>query len=317
MAALLIIRGIQVENANAIAGFTYGFPAISNFLGYVHALDRKSQVAFDNERPQLTDVAVISHSTQVHAHRNQAYEEYSFALTRNPLTKQGNTASFNEEGRMHMTVTLVVKMDKAPPWDDQEWQDYTTWLEQAAASQRLAGGTIVGVRDIEVIEGIDLSEQNIENKKLLRTLLPGFALVSRHDVLKEHQQKTGKTSLQAWLDFSALEYVAERKEESEQAEWRVKKDYKGWLKPIVVGYQGISELYDAGAVAKSRDSNTPVRFVEALYSLGQWLSPHRIQKLDQLFWCYQYQEQEAQYLCINSYQPPAAEAQVTQLAQGE
>lgn len=305
MESLLILRGIKVENANAIAGFTYGFPAISHFLGYVHALDRKAQTAFGEERPQLKEVAVVSHTTQVQAHRNHGYEDYSFALTRNPLTKQGNTPSFNEEARMHMTITLLIKMHNSPPWDEQEWQEYKTWLYQTATTQRLAGGTIVNLREMEVIEDIDFTEKNNDNKRLLRSLLPGFALVSRHQLLIQHQKQTGKTQLQAWMDFSALHYQAERKEaDSELADWRVNKQYKGWLKPIAVGYQAISQLYEPGQVAKSRDNKTPVSFVETLYSLGQWLSPHRIEQLEQLFWQYQYLQDKNQYLCINAYQPP-------------
>jgi CRISPR-associated protein Csy2 len=32
----ILIERIKVQNANAIAGFTWGFPAITHFLGFVH-----------------------------------------------------------------------------------------------------------------------------------------------------------------------------------------------------------------------------------------------------------------------------------------
>ena len=38
---VVILHQIRIENANAMAGFTYGFPAITHLLGYVHALSRK------------------------------------------------------------------------------------------------------------------------------------------------------------------------------------------------------------------------------------------------------------------------------------
>ena len=38
--SLFIIKNMHIEGANAIAGFTYGFPAITQFLGFVHALSR-------------------------------------------------------------------------------------------------------------------------------------------------------------------------------------------------------------------------------------------------------------------------------------
>jgi CRISPR-associated protein Csy2 len=34
MSSLILLRRMKVENANAIAGLTYGFPAITHFLGF-------------------------------------------------------------------------------------------------------------------------------------------------------------------------------------------------------------------------------------------------------------------------------------------
>ena len=41
MKSTLLLRHLKVENANAISGLTYGFPAISHFLGFTHALSRR------------------------------------------------------------------------------------------------------------------------------------------------------------------------------------------------------------------------------------------------------------------------------------
>jgi CRISPR-associated protein Csy2 len=41
MSSLILLRRVRVENANAIAGLTYGFPAITHFLGFSHALSRR------------------------------------------------------------------------------------------------------------------------------------------------------------------------------------------------------------------------------------------------------------------------------------
>src|SRR5687767_14223913 len=103
MKALLTIRNICVDNANAIAGLTYGFPAVSHFLGFTHALSRKLTRKLG---VALGGCAVVCHSHKVQAYQPSGWGDYVFALTRNPLTKEGDTAPFNEEGRMHMEVTL-------------------------------------------------------------------------------------------------------------------------------------------------------------------------------------------------------------------
>jgi CRISPR-associated protein Csy2 len=41
MSQYIVVNRIKVQNANAIAGFTWGFPAITNFLGFVQNLSRK------------------------------------------------------------------------------------------------------------------------------------------------------------------------------------------------------------------------------------------------------------------------------------
>ena len=105
MDTLLILRKLKVENANAISGMTWGFPAISNFLGYVHALSRKVQ---HKHGFVFEGCGVICHAQQVQAYQPRGWGDYVFSLTRNPLTKDAKSPPFIEEGRMHLTVSLVI-----------------------------------------------------------------------------------------------------------------------------------------------------------------------------------------------------------------
>jgi CRISPR-associated protein Csy2 len=81
----------------------------------------------------------------------------------------------------------------------------------------------------------------------------------------------------------------------------VDKPASGWLVPITTGFKAISPLYEPGEVANTRDPSVPFRFVESVYSVGQWLSPHRIRDINSIFW--RYHQQDDWYLCKNSYQP--------------
>src|ERR1700722_11508278 len=104
--SLLILPNLEVENANAIAGFTHGFPAISNFLGFTHALSRKLKASHNLT---LGGCAVVCHQHQIQAYRDSKWEDYVYSLTRNPLTKDGRPPGFIEEGRMHLKLTLVIE----------------------------------------------------------------------------------------------------------------------------------------------------------------------------------------------------------------
>ena len=319
MKSLLILKRIQVQNANAIAGLTWGFPAITNFLGFTHALSRFIQT---EHSVQLGGCAVICHQHQVQAYQPSGYGEYIFSLTRNPLTSAGKTAPFNEEGRMHMEVSLIIECDFSADCidfdTDNEERDIALFekqIIQKVLRQRLAGGTIL---DIEKVEFASLAQEiearDKQCRRLMLSLLPGFLLVDRSELLSEHfdhikQESPDSELLDAWLDFSALKFKANPEgregalpDENTPAEWvRIEKPAQGWLVPLMTGYKAISTLYEAGQVANTRDPQIPFRFVESAYGVGQWLSPHRVKDIQQIFW--RYHHEGDWYLCKNSYQP--------------
>lgn len=321
MKSLLILEHLRVENANAISGMTWGFPAVTNFLGFTHALSRFTQ---KEHGVALGGCGVICHWHQVKAHQPGGYGEYVFGLTRNPLIMKGKeavTAPFNEEGKMHLEVSLLIECDfdfydlpAETGNDEEDIELFTQAIKEKLLTLRLAGGNIQSVQQVrfETLPETSEEQRGWARKKLLK-LLPGFALVDRSELLTEHFQELQKRKqdaelLDAWLDFAALKYQAQPDPEIEDlneetpATWELQpKPAEGWLVPIMTGYQGISPLYEPGEVAHTRDPSVPFRFVESVYGIGQWLSPHRIKKLDQLIW--HYQQQGTDYLCTNSYQP--------------
>lgn len=313
MSTLIILRHIQVENANAIAGFTYGFPGISTFLGYTHALSRKLQVSHGLT---LDGCGVICHHHQVQCYQLGGRGDYVFAQSRNPLTKEGETSPIIEEGRMQLTVTLLLECNGLITNGDFGIADLKSHLEQLCPAMRLAGGTIKTIRQVEIV-GIPEAQDELArfSRRQLRRLLPGFTLLDRTHLLSEHFEtiKTENSEaelLDAWLDFVALKAKAEpilaegeELNENSKANWQyTPKPAGGWLVPIATGYRAISPLYRAGEVANSRDNQTPFAFAESVYGIGEWCSPHRLKSIEQLLWRYHYQEQGGWYLCKNNSQ---------------
>ncbi|QDJ13787.1 type I-F CRISPR-associated protein Csy2 [Mergibacter septicus] len=285
MEQYLILKRIKVSNANAIAGFTYGFPAVTHFLGYVHALSRKLQ----GQGITLSDTAILCHQAQIHAYRENNYEPYHFALTRNPLTKDEKTAPINEEGKMYLEVSLIIKVTGLNTASDEGIEEKCKEIKALAEQQKLAGGTINSIQHCSLIT-------NDQPTKILRSLLPGFILVDRSDLLAQTSQ-TDK--LKQWLSFSALKFTAHKiieenntteqeSEKKEKIEWRQEKK-QGYLVPIQIGYKAISQTYAANEVENSRDQTTPVTFVEAIHSIAEWIgSPSRITSMEQILWTYHY-----------------------------
>lgn len=313
----LLLRGLKIENANMVAGLTWGFPGVSQFLGFTHALDRKLRQRDLTIPSLLGGCAIICHNHQHHS-RADSYGSQHFCLTRNPLTKEGNTAPFNEEGRMHLEVSLLIemtmslddfyeKMDREDILEDQKEDDYFfSSVKRAICSSRIAGGVCVQHDKLELIkfEG-DAFEVRRKTKKVLFSLLPGFALIDRSDLLAPHHEalvahNNQATLIEAWMDFGGLRHryfsssdkATDKDSEDElNGEWRrVELPEQGWFVPIMTGFQPIADLQSPGSVEGSRDVSCSSCPVEAVYGVGQWLAPYRMEQIDSLLWSYRYDE---------------------------
>jgi len=307
MSIYVTLNHIQIQNANCVNGLTFGFPAVTHFLGYVHALSRKLEQSHDIS---LGGCAIACHQHQVHAYQPKGFGEYIFSLTRNPLTKGGKTAPIIEEGKMHLTVSLVVKCEGLIEGGEEGVKALQNHLKQLCLTQKLAGGVINSIRNIVIESANSDAEQITLTQRIRRRLLPGFLLLDRSYYLEKRLSSLQEINpeaetLDAWLDFSALKFEAEALlEEGEElgdkskAAWRyIPKPESGYLVPITTGYRAISKVYKAGEIAGARDPSVPLCFVEAAYGLGEWQSPHRLQDIDNALW--DYQDEEGWYLCTN------------------
>ena len=308
MSQYLVLKNVEVQNANAISGMTWGFPAPSHFLGFAHALSRKlkSDMA---DVISLGGTAIVCHSHQVQAHKPGGYESV-FSLSRNPLTKEGKTAPFNEEGRMHMTVSLIIEVDgevgdiNAEQTKDENIKELIQYVKQRAPQQRLAGGIITGIKDVRWFDTGEASEKKL--RRFMLSLLPGFVLQDRTDRLIDHHESRPDTTnkrdmLDSLLDFISFQSVATPDSETDPQEgdvcqWSLlPKPDKGWFVPVAVGYKAISQVYEPGIVKNARDNETPFCFVESAYGLGQWISPHRVTNIEDIIWSYSVEDDL--YLC--------------------
>jgi CRISPR-associated protein Csy2 len=210
MSKYILINRIQVQNANAIAGFTWGFPAITHFLGFAHNLSRKLSKKEDFKDIELSGCAVISHTHQVHTY-NGKYDK-QFTQTRNPSYQDKEESKYKvgtppiiEEGKMNMTVSLLIEYNG---YIGNREDEFLNWIKNICCLQRLAGGTILKIKKIQLFT---IDKQNINTLK--RFLLPGFVLMDKSEYLEKHyyrlQEKNKEAELfDAWLDFIAIKQQA-------------------------------------------------------------------------------------------------------------
>jgi CRISPR-associated protein Csy2 len=314
--ALLILPRLRVQNANAISSpLTWGVPAPTAFTGFVHALSRNLASQLDLE---LDGVAIVCHRFEPQVSRPAGRRAFTFNLTRNPLDKDGSTAAIVEEGRAHIDdISLVIGVRGAALYSGLDRKSIADDAWREAMKMRIAGGSILPptrtcdgrYRGPELIEWLDTPEQqHAITRKISRSLLPGFALVSREAKLEQHlewlrQSCPDSTSLDALLDLSRLNFDPPSENERE---WSIRPK-SGWLVPLPVGYAAISPLYAPGEVKSARDQTVPFRFVESVLSLGEWISPHRVENICDLLWYHESDLERGIYRCTT----PAYSAQLS------
>jgi len=322
MSQYLVLSHIKVQNANSIAGLTWGFPALTQFLGFTHALSRKLSTNYDGHyATELSGCAVISHEVQNKVYQPKKYADFEFLQSKNPpvLAKHKSASPpIIEEGKMNLTVSLVIELSKTLELTTDEIKQLEQVVADSCARMRLAGGTIININNIKLFSANTQEQQQDMLKKVKRLTMPGFVLLDRNEYLQQHYQNLVAKSednntrspqvFDAWVDFSAMKFKAspivdknsqsssQELTENTPADWQYQaKPFSGYLVPLMTGYKAISSLYDAGEVLNTRDESTPSRFVEAIHSVGEWKGVHSISVLSNIIWRYQHDSQW--YLC--------------------
>lgn len=308
---LLVLPHLKVHNANAISSpLTHGFPSITAFLGLMWALERKTRQA--GMELEFGAVGVVCHD-----HQEQTTEGgfvKSFRLTRNPVGKDGKTAAIVEEGRIHVELSLVLAIH-ADAWATDTQQRDLQAIAELLQGMRIAGGSLLPAVQapssrhrawLANFTG-DTGDKSREFRKLRARLLPGSALVARDDLIDQRLNALQATTpdatrLDAWLSLSRINWHYDAKTDDGKGTWQSNRiKGAGWMVPIPVGYAALGELHEAGSVPNARDATTPFRFVESLYSMGEWIGPHRLHAPQDLLWYADSRPDEGLYRCRNDY----------------
>lgn len=296
---LIHLPHLQVQNANALSSpFTIGFPAMTAWLGFVHALQRKLNA--DGISVTLPAVGVVVHQFQLQTYKGQGDFVHSIIGTGNPLEPKtdkdkpkGNAVrpSFIEEARCHLEVSLVIEFSGI------EAQDEQLMLEKlhkyVLGHMKLAGGDILACQSPDIVRDF---------AKAMRKLMPGYALIERRDLMKA-AMVDGQDAMDAMLDYLALHHTCSKEtiNGEDTISWQRHRkatglDGKtGWIVPIATGFQGISEPAKA---QNQRDPDAPHRFAESLVTLGEFKMPFRLESPDELLWRYHVDDDNQLYLCI-------------------
>ena len=303
--ALVVLPHIRIRDANMISGpLSWGFPAMTAFMGAAHRLFR--DIRDDDFPVEAAGVGVVCHEFVPQASCAPGAFTLALHLNRFPVDKDGSSASMIEEGRVHLDVTLVLGI--AGELDEEaKGPELARKIRERLQSMSVAGGSVLPYRKQPSWHVLpDAFSDRIEVFRRLRyRLLPGFALTERRDVLLKHVSELRETrpeagELDALLDLCRVNMEVEPDpEDPERGVWTSLYNCVLFV-PVPVGFRAVSPLYDPGCARNARDRKTPFRFVESLYTLGEWKSPHRLSCPHDLLWSYRDDEDAGLYLCTQT-----------------
>ena len=287
MKSILLLPRIQIQNANALSSpYTIGFPAMTAWLGFVHALQRKlNQAGFDDL--QFKSVGVSCHDLNLQTHKGRGDYVHSIIGTGNPLDKDGSRSAFIEEARCHLTVSLIVEVEglRKPQHDD-----FLIALHSCLHSLKIASGDVLGFSEPNLSKVDEFEPAEI--RALMRKLMPSYILIERRELMVEAMANS-QNAIDALLDYLTVQHRCIENDDG-TIEWTKKRKTNGWIIPIATGFHGISEL---GKAENARDMTTPHRFIESVVTLGEFVMPHRIKKIDSMLWHYHVDVENNLYLC--------------------
>jgi CRISPR-associated protein Csy2 len=254
----------------------------------MHALERKLH-ATEFSEIKLTGLIVSCLDINLQTYKGRGDYVSSIVATSNPLDKSGKRPSFIEEARCDLEVTLAIECEIKAVIDDEL---LVLLIDNILHTMKIASGDITHFKPSRHIE-VD----NDDPKKITRYLMPGFCLVSRQELMQE-AMLDDKDAIDAMLDYLKITTDVEIDDKHKVTKSKSSKKEKGWIVPIAIGYQGISNL---GHIKNSRDENTPHRFAESMVTLGEFKMPYHFDTLDEMMWRYQIDKERDFYLCQNNY----------------
>lgn len=317
MTYYLVLNHLTVRDANTISGnLIYGFPALTAIEGFVHALNRaliqeiEDRVVDSGEidageadnhpllEARYQSWMLVAHEYEAKVYREHSGRDYTFLQKKTPLTRSGANPPIIEEGRIDLTLSLVIEINVLESLSETELQQGKSIIKRWLSQSRLAGGVVEAYEDIHWLE-LKADDEQMK-REIIKQVGFGYVLCSREDLMgKLLDENPTKDALDILLDTAKLQYEPPQDIDSR---WQLKtlQQGNGWIVPLMVGYQSVSKVFEPHALKAIRMPEYPTEFVEPLYSLGQWILTYRIVSdraklpLSHYFW---FNEREAgQYL---------------------
>lgn len=284
--AIITTPRFQVVHANALHGsLAWGFPAPPAWTGLMTALNLKFKAA---DKPwSLEAVTVLPYAFHDITYRTGG--DLHFSPPRAPLGRKGDVQGIQDiqGGYANLEVAFAFKVTFPDSWEEVSQAVISSLL-----TMRFAGGSLFPTRrGRSSVTHLSENPEDDESSQPFRPWALSSVLTLRPDLLEQHQKDLSEqgnpvSKLEAWLDVFAVRAGTGQR------------PVAGWLVPVTTGYQSVSPLYAPNELKGVRDSQTPFRFAESIWTVGEWVSPFQLGLDAQVFFRPDYNPQTGTYRCV-------------------
>lgn len=274
MDSYLVIQKMRVTEASMEAApVVSGFPSVPAVMGFVHALQRRLQARYAGV--VFSGAGIACHTFEPGI--RPTGEGIKAVMSKNPPHARKHLdkgVPFIEEGKADLLVSIIVRVE-GPFFDPEPFKaEVTTSLPLL----RFAGGTIWEAKSVQFYTCSPDAPD--EQKKVLRALMPGFVLMERRDLVEQSMDQ-GLDALDALLDHLEIRRLVSDDSDATSYRWERKSAEAGWLVPVSVGYRDISGTVKA---ANQRDPDCEHCFAENVLTLGEFIMPIRLNRVESVLW---------------------------------
>lgn len=146
MGRYLLIENVQVENANAYNHIVVGMPAVTGFLGAVHALERKLNDI------SLGGVGIIVHEYQLHHVKDDDRNVHLTIPTPSQIKSHGFKLNEHVVNQAYMDLTISLLVEIIDVAEETNIKKICSSVKRKLNTMRIAGGIVVSADNVKVID---------------------------------------------------------------------------------------------------------------------------------------------------------------------
>lgn len=289
----ILVSNLKIEGANAASSnITVGFPAITAWMGMVHAWERKLwQMVPDIIPPVFEAVGISCRKFNLQTYKDKTSWIATIPNRRKPMEYRNSKyshAAIIDEPKADMIVDLVLSLKD---YEYQSYNDIVENLPDAIAQSRAVGGYVVSTPDILFMELEDDEDLKEMNRRFTTKMMPGFALINRPDLMEED------SSLDRMLDILSVQTSQITDENGNTYMTPPIQNTSGWIVPIVTGFRRLNE--PTKPIKNERAARFKHCFVEPAISLGEFKMVNQIKNIKHMLWYYSHTD--FKYHCYSEF----------------